>query len=62
MVAHGGQDGSRNVGLDGSGAAPLASEDPRRIGPYPLVGLLGAGGMGRVYLGVAEGRYVAVKR
>ncbi len=62
MVAHGGQDGSRNVDLDGSGAAPLVAEDPRQIGPYPLVGLLGVGGMGRVYLGVAQGRYAAVKR
>lgn len=62
MVAHGGQGGSRDVDLDGSGATPLVSEDPRQIGPYPIVGLLGVGGMGRVYLGVAEGRYAAVKR
>ena len=62
MAAHGGQDGSRAVDLDGSGAAPLTAEDPRQIGPYRLLGLLGAGGMGRVYLGVAEGRYAAVKR
>ncbi|WKV70188.1 protein kinase [Streptomyces sp. PCS3-D2] len=48
--------------LAGSGAEPLAAEDPRRIGPIPLAGRLGSGGMGRVYLGVHEGRYVAVKQ
>ncbi|MEV7612606.1 protein kinase [Streptomyces sp. NPDC089799] len=48
--------------LRGSGAEPLAAEDPRRIGPIPLAGRLGAGGMGRVYLGIHEGRYVAVKQ
>ncbi|MEU8463448.1 protein kinase [Streptomyces sp. NPDC029003] len=50
------------VELRGSGAEPLEAEDPRRIGPVPLAGRLGAGGMGRVYLGVHEGRYVAVKQ
>ena len=44
------------------GAEPLQAEDPRRIGMIPLVGRLGAGGMGRVYLGVHDGRYVAVKQ
>ncbi|MGW2042830.1 serine/threonine-protein kinase, partial [Streptomyces virginiae] len=48
--------------LTGSGAEPLEAEDPLRIGPIPLAGRLGAGGMGRVYLGVQEGRYVAVKQ
>ncbi len=48
--------------LTGSGAEPLGAEDPVRIGPVPLAGRLGAGGMGRVYLGVHEGRYVAVKQ
>ncbi|MFJ9344122.1 protein kinase [Streptomyces sp. NPDC101733] len=48
--------------LTGSGAEPLEAEDPRRIGPIPLAGRLGAGGMGRVFLGLQEGRYVAVKR
>ncbi|MGW0754256.1 serine/threonine-protein kinase, partial [Streptomyces sp. NPDC002587] len=48
--------------LTGSGAEPLEAGDPRRIGSIPLVGRLGAGGMGRVYLGVQEGRYVAVKQ
>ncbi|MGW7194339.1 protein kinase domain-containing protein, partial [Streptomyces sp. NPDC054838] len=48
--------------LRGSGAEPLEAEDPPRIGSIALAGRLGAGGMGRVYLGVREGRYVAVKQ
>ncbi|MGP3683678.1 serine/threonine-protein kinase [Streptomyces sp. IBSNAI002] len=48
--------------LTGSGAEPLEAGDPRRIGTIALAGRLGAGGMGRVYLGVREGRYVAVKQ
>lgn len=41
---------------------PLGTEDPTWIGDYRLLGLLGAGGMGRVYLGrSAGGRTVAVK-
>lgn len=41
---------------------PLSSGDPRSIGGYTLLGRLGAGGMGVVYLGVsASGRQVAVK-
>ncbi|MFJ8888573.1 protein kinase [Streptomyces sp. NPDC102402] len=48
--------------LAGSGAKPLDVEDPRQIGGIPLAGRLGSGGMGRVYLGVHEGRYVAVKQ
>ncbi|WP_369248374.1 protein kinase [Streptomyces sp. R41] len=48
--------------LNGSGAEPLEAEDPRWIGAIPLVGRLGSGGMGRVYLGVHEGRYAAVKQ
>ncbi|MDG4861610.1 serine/threonine protein kinase [Streptomyces sp. T-3] len=41
---------------------PLRPGDPQRIGPYPLDGRLGAGGMGQVYLGTSPaGRKVAVK-
>ncbi|MCX5381955.1 protein kinase [Streptomyces sp. NBC_00083] len=40
----------------------LGDADPRTAGPYALVGRLGAGGMGAVYLGrSAGGRTVAVK-
>ncbi|MEV8227665.1 protein kinase [Streptomyces sp. NPDC079167] len=48
--------------LTGSGAKPLEADDPVQIGGIPLGGRLGSGGMGRVYLGVHEGRYVAVKQ
>lgn len=41
---------------------PLAEADPREIGPYRLLAVLGHGGMGRVFLGTAsDGRLVAVK-
>ena len=41
---------------------PLRAEDPRRIGRYRLLARLGAGGMGRVFLGFSPaGRPMAVK-
>ncbi len=41
---------------------PLRRWDPEQVGSYVLVGCLGAGAMGRVYLGrSAAGRLVAVK-
>src|SRR5246127_580434 len=44
------------------GGEPLRRWDPERIGPYVLLGRLGAGAMGRVYLGRSTaGRLVAVK-
>ncbi|MBL7488846.1 serine/threonine-protein kinase [Frankia sp. AgB1.9] len=47
---------------DVAGAEPLQDGDPKQVGPYPLSGRLGVGGMGSVYLGhTTEGRPVAIK-
>ncbi|MGN9907350.1 serine/threonine protein kinase [Phytohabitans sp. LJ34] len=49
-------------GDQGSRAAPLRQSDPRKLGRYELVGRLGEGGMGVVYLARAsDGRQVAIK-
>ncbi len=41
---------------------PLSDTDPRAIASYRLLGVLGGGGMGKVYLGVSRsGRRVAIK-
>ncbi|MCX4982688.1 serine/threonine-protein kinase [Streptomyces sp. NBC_00572] len=41
---------------------PLEPGDPRQIGAFRLLGVLGSGGMGRVYLGAVPGKFAAVKR
>jgi serine/threonine protein kinase len=39
---------------------PLATTDPRRVGPYRVIGRLGAGAMGRVYLARRSGSHELV--
>ncbi|MFC6021808.1 serine/threonine protein kinase [Plantactinospora solaniradicis] len=48
---------------DVAGVEPLRSTDPRQLGPCELLGRLGEGGMGTVYLArlATTGRMVAVK-
>jgi len=41
---------TRGSVLDVPGVAPLDEDDPRELGPYILLGRLGDGGMGSVYL------------
>ncbi|MFI6281352.1 protein kinase [Streptomyces sp. NPDC050988] len=41
---------SGDAALEQAGAGRLRPKDPARIGPYVSLGLLGKGGMGRVYL------------
>ncbi|TQE16651.1 serine/threonine protein kinase [Streptomyces ipomoeae] len=41
---------SGDAALKQTGATPLRANDPGRLGPYVPLGLLGSGGMGRVYL------------
>jgi serine/threonine protein kinase len=53
---------SPSDGADPGRVQALLPGDPRVVGPYQLLGRLGSGGMGRVFLGVsAGGRPVAVK-
>ena len=50
------------MGIGGGGLEELQAGDPPQIGPYLLLGRLGAGGMGQVFLGRSPGgRLVAVK-
>ncbi|MYT27563.1 protein kinase [Streptomyces sp. SID8354] len=48
--------------MDSTIAEPLSADDPQEIGSFTIIGLLGVGGMGEVYLGASDKGYAAVKR
>ncbi|WP_042413003.1 serine/threonine-protein kinase [Streptacidiphilus anmyonensis] len=48
--------------IDSTIAEPLGPDDPQEIGSFTVIGLLGTGGMGEVYLGASDKGYAAVKR
>jgi serine/threonine protein kinase len=48
--------------VSGNPPAPLADDEPRRLGDYEIIGRLGQGGMGKVFLGRSpDGTVVAIK-
>ncbi|WP_406135886.1 serine/threonine protein kinase [Streptomyces sp. NBC_01089] len=48
--------------IDSTIAESLGADDPQEIGSFTLIGLLGVGAMGEVYLGASDKGYAAVKR
>ncbi|OLZ69372.1 serine/threonine protein kinase [Streptomyces sp. IMTB 2501] len=48
--------------IDSTTAEPLGPDDPQEIGSFNIIGVLGTGGMGEVYLGASDKGYAAVKR
>ncbi|MEU8784227.1 serine/threonine-protein kinase [Streptomyces sp. NPDC048637] len=49
--------------MTGRGVKPLGGDDPQRLGVYRMLGRLGSGGMGRIYLArsTVDGSLAAVK-